>query len=131
MSGASTTKPRLRRLPVLGLSAHARFADNPDRFVQSSSLFTARDNGREFVTVEQIDFPAFIKALPCRVAILKMDIEGAEVPILERLLDTGLIERFDYVFAETHERVIPELVERTMALRARIASLHNINLDWI
>jgi FkbM family methyltransferase len=113
------------------LYRHAKFADNPNRFVQSSSLFTARDNGQEFVMVDQIDFPAFIQALSCRIAILKLDIEGAEVPILERLLDTGLIERFDYVFAETHERVIPALVERTMALRTRVASLRNINLDWI
>ncbi len=47
--------------------------------------------------------------------------EGAEVPILESLLDGGLIDRADWVFAETHERIIPGLAERTIALRRRVA----------
>jgi hypothetical protein len=62
-----------------------------------------------------------------------MDIEGAEVPILENLLDTGLIERIDWVFAETHQIVIPELADRTMALRQRVLQegWRNISLDWV
>ena len=64
------------------------FDENPDHFVASSSLFHSirRGNGTS-VPVRQIDFPAFLAALPHRVAILKMDIEGAEVPILEHLLE--------------------------------------------
>jgi FkbM family methyltransferase len=83
------------------LYRNANFAVDPDRFVVSSSLFSSTVNGQEAVVIDLIDFPAFISALPRRVAILKMDIEGAEVPIMERLLDTGLIGRIDYVFAET------------------------------
>ena len=82
--------------------------------------------------VDQIDLPAFIAALP-RVSLLKLDVEGSEVPILERLLDTGMASRIDCIFAETHERSVPELSARTVALRQRIAreNLLHVSLDWI
>jgi FkbM family methyltransferase len=110
------------------------FADDPDYHVQSASVFSSKSNTNPItMMVDQIDLPAFIDGLGRRVAVLKMDIEGAEVPILERLLDTGLIDRMDYVFAETHERMIPELVDRTAALRKRVTSegRRNISLDWV
>jgi Methyltransferase FkbM domain len=111
------------------------FAINPDRYVQASSLFAAKADvtSTNSIIVEQIDLIPFIAELPDRVALLKLDIEGSEVPILERLLATGVVSRVDCIFAETHERIIPELVIRTAALRQRIEreSLLHINLDWI
>ena len=111
------------------------FADDPDRHVQASTVYASKTDidPTNAIEVEQIDLAAFVAALPGRVALLKMDIEGAEVPILEKLLDTGLIARIECTFAETHERIIPELASRTLALRRRIAceGLQNINLDWI
>jgi FkbM family methyltransferase len=111
------------------------FAVNPDRYVQHSSLYASKADvtSTDSVIVEQIDLLSFIAALPQRVALLKLDIEGAEVPIIERLLDTGMVTRVDCIFAETHERIVPELVTRTIALRQRIAreNLLHINLDWI
>ncbi len=60
---------------------------------------------KNFVDVPQIDLFAFIAGLPERPALIKMDIEGAEWPILERVM-TG--ERpFDALFVETHERFNP------------------------
>jgi FkbM family methyltransferase len=110
------------------------FEKDPEFLSQSSSVYISKKNISDLnpFEVEQIDFVAFVQALPKRVAILKIDIEGAEVPVIERLLDTNAIERIDYVFAETHEKQIPELAERTVALRKRIAEERhgNINLDW-
>ena len=54
--------------------------------------------------VWQVDLVASIEARSKRVALLKLDIEGSEVPVLERLLDTRVIDKIDFVFAETHER---------------------------
>jgi len=111
------------------------FAVNPNHYVQASSLYASKADvaSTESIVVEQIDLLSFISALPHRVALLKLDIEGSEVPILERLLDTGIVSRVDCIFAETHERFVPELVTRTVALRQRIAreKLLHINLDWI
>src|SRR3546814_19120042 len=44
------------------------------------------------------------------VALLKMDIEGAEVAVLERLLERGLHDRVESAFVEVPDRKLPELV---------------------
>jgi FkbM family methyltransferase len=110
------------------------FADDPDRQVTASSVYASNTFvSPNSIEVEQIDLVGFIGSLPQGVAILKMDIEGAEVPVLERLLDTGLIYRIGYVFAETHAHIIPELAERTKVLRERIVAerLRHVTLDWV
>ena len=111
------------------------FESDPDYYVQASSLYASKSNvsAAGGVLVDQIDLPGFISALPRRVSILKLDIEGSEVPVLERLLDTGMASGIGCIFAETHESGIPELAARTEALRQRIARerLIHVNLDWI
>lgn len=110
------------------------FSEDPAFLSQSSSVYAAKRNvcDSDAVQVEQIDFVAFVRSLPKKVSILKIDIEGAEVPVIEQLLESNAIDRIDHLFAETHEKQIPELLERTVALRLRIAEevLSNINLDW-
>lgn len=110
------------------------FDTNPERLSQSSSVFSSKTNVdcSKSIAVEQIDLVEFIAALPQPVSVLKIDIEGAEVPVIEKLLETGVIDRVGHMFVETHEKKIPELAERTAALRVRIAenSLANVNLDW-
>lgn len=111
------------------------FDAEPDRLSQSSSVFADKlniDTGTAF-EVAQVDLAAFIEALPDRVRLLKIDIEGAEVPVLEALLDSGAINRVDKAFVETHETRIPSLVPRTEALRSRIAREcpQRVNLYWI
>jgi len=67
------------------------------------------------------------------VRLLKIDIEGAEVPLLEALLDHPALEKVDMIFCETHENRLPALAARTEALRKRVAGLARpkINLDWV
>jgi hypothetical protein len=47
-------------------------------------------------------------------------------------LDTGVVDKVGYVFVDTHEKEIPELAARTMALRDRITAEQrdNMNLNW-
>jgi FkbM family methyltransferase len=70
--------------------------------------------------VRCIDLDGFVRGLGKRVRALKLDIEGSEVPVLNRLLDTGTISLIDLVIAETHERLSPKLSVATEALRKRI-----------
>jgi FkbM family methyltransferase len=119
----------------LTLYRAGNFSLDPDKYVQATSAFASKrdvDPGNA-IEVDQIDFPAFVASLGAPIALLKIDIEGAEVPILESLLDTGVISRIRYTFAETHERTVPELADRIRALRERVAreGLRNVNLDWI
>lgn len=85
------------------------------------------------VEVETIDLAEFLQSLDTKVTVLKIDIEGAELEVVNRLLDTGAYDVAEQILVETHERKIPELAERTEALRKRIADLgltERINLEW-
>lgn len=65
------------------------------------------------------------------ISILKLDIEGSEVPILQSLLDSGLHQKVKFIFVETHERFSHKIAWQTAQLRARIkkGQLSHINLD--
>ena len=85
------------------------------------------------VDVESIDLAAFIENLGGRVRLVKMDIEGAEIAVLNRLIDSKAIESIDHIVVETHEKQMPELLEPTHALRAKIEANglgQKINLGW-
>jgi FkbM family methyltransferase len=93
-----------------------------------SSCYKVRET-----TVECIDLDAFIRSLGMRVRFLKLDIEGAEIAVLNRLLDTQTIDLIDLVAAETHETQMPPLREATEVLRRRIELMglqQKIRLDW-
>lgn len=123
---------------VLTLSTpepHAGF-DSLDTTVAASFNGEALQSPDYAVKVDQIqclDIDAFVRKLGKRVRLMKVDIEGAEIEVLNRLMDTGAIDLIDHVIVETHEVQMPHLVAPTRALRARIASLgltDKICLDW-
>ena len=65
------------------------------------------------------------------IGIVKIDAEGAEVPILESILgNKSLANRIGYIFAELHEALFPELSARYNALRDRCNALPHVNLNW-
>ncbi len=112
--------------------AHAQY-DRIDTTV-SASFFAASAVEVDSVEVECIDLAKFILALDRPVRLLKMDIEAAEIPVLNHLIDTGAIDRVDLALVETHQRFSPEIAEATEALRSRISQLglsEKIRLDWI
>jgi hypothetical protein len=90
------------------------------------------DQTTSCLRVSRIDLIKFLCAQPKNIRLLKLDIEGAEVPILEALLSTRAIKRIDKLFVETHDNKIPELSLRMKILRKQISQkkLTSINLDW-
>lgn len=82
------------------------------------------------VEVAVIDFPAFLEALPKRPSVVKIDIEGAEVELLEALRDRGLLTSMGVVFVETHEKQAPALRRRTFDLIVGAAAYPNVDFDW-
>ena len=89
------------------------------------------------IDVEVIDFPAFVKALlkkHKKIAFLKMDIEGAELDVLEAMETQGLFDKITLTVAETHEKKFKHLRPRFAALRATVGAKYpitKVNLDWI
>ncbi len=87
--------------------------------------------------VALIDFPAFLHARLAErdeIALVKLDIEGAELDILEAMDRASLFDRIRVLLAETHERKFLHLRPRFHALRQALAKRHDparVNLDWI
>lgn len=110
------------------------FDTNPELLSQSSSLFEDKRNisSERYFEVETIDVVDFVRSLGVPVRIFKIDVEGAEVPILEALLASDMMARIGKIFAETHENKIPQLKARTMKLRELVKRQwrDKINLDW-
>lgn len=115
------------------------FADNPDGASVKSTIL---DGGRRIdaanaVEVRLIDFPAWVRqqvAARGGIAFVKMDIEGAELEILEAMDRDRLFDGIRGLVAETHERKFPDLRPRYRALKAAIAEHEpsgKITLDWI
>ena len=67
-------------------------------------------NAENSVEVEVIDAVAFVRTLIAdhgRIAFLKMDIEGAELELMEHLLDTDLLSHVGLTVVETHRWLMP------------------------
>ena len=85
-----------------------------------------------FVDVETIDLDAFLDGLGGDVQVLKLDVEGAEIEILERLLESGRLAAIEHVLVEMHDRRIPGLEERGDKLRERLGApaYRHVRLFW-
>jgi FkbM family methyltransferase len=89
------------------------------------------------ISVPLVDLPRVIRELAARhgeVAFVKLDIEGAELALLERMLADDLFALVRLTVAETHERKFRDLAPRFAALREGIAARYpvtRVNLDWI
>jgi FkbM family methyltransferase len=117
----------------------ANFDANP---LGASVKSTILNGGRQIdegqaIDVPLVDFPSFLtEHLGSRseIAFVKMDIEGAELDILEAMDQGGLFAHVRVLVAETHERKFRELRPRYRALRECFAAKYDpdrVSLDWI
>ena len=112
------------------------FENNPFELSQSSSIIGGGHLDRKnSLQVRQLDFVSFLDELKSDVGVVKIDAEGAEVAILEALLDNpSVLRRIRYIFVELHERFFPELSWRYQNIRKRIELRGSCNpvidLNW-
>ena len=115
---------------------HKDFHDDPYKHSISSSLVSYKSNianSDQMIEVRSIDFVGYLLELNEDIGVIKMDIEGAEVDILEALLDTPkILSRIDYIFAETHERKLNDQIARVESLVDRTYHMTQpyFNLEW-
>lgn len=113
----------------------ARRGDNHSAYTVSSSLIEDKVNvipdGR--IEVETIDINSYILKLDKRVNILKMDVEGAEINILKKIIQNQTYKKIDLILVETHQNKIPGHKEKVADLKVKIRDLGitNIKLNWI
>lgn len=115
------------------------FGDNPEGASVKSTIL---DGGRRIdaenaIEVPLIDFPSWVvDQVKTRgeVAFIKMDIEGAELDILEKMDAEQLFQNVRCLVAETHERKFKDFRDRYKALRDKVSESYapgKVNLDWI
>lgn len=111
------------------------FDANPEgASVKSTILKGGRQiDGDSAIEVQALSFPDLLDEYG-PVAFVKMDIEGAELDILETMLARDLFGQVRTLVAETHERKFRDLRPRFHALRTAVSerfSPTHVNLDWI
>jgi len=116
----------------LGLYRHSDFERDPEKRSLASSLLSehAEVGGAPATEVEVVDFAAFVAGLEQPVTLLKIDIEGAEVALMEALLDHPASAQIGAIFVETHERALPGLAARTRKLKARTEGKTRPQVNW-
>ena len=65
--------------------------------------------------------------------LVKIDIEGAEIEVINHIIDTGTINKIRKLICEVHDKKYKFLSENTGLLRKKIKDLNldkKINLDW-
>lgn len=124
--------PEQSGLGKLFLHEHAEI----DQLMYSTGSSTNPDkenvNINNYIEVELIDLCKFIKDLGVPIKFLKIDIEGAEIELLNALIDQRLTEDIEHIFVETHEKKIPSLRAPLELLKEKIKDkkITNIDLTW-
>ena len=115
------------------LYLHEQAAEDPLEWSVGASLVADKGNvdPGSFVEVQTVDFDAFVAEVG-DTQLVKMDVEGAELPILRKLLRTGRIELIHHLLVELHDKQIPSLAAEADAVRAAVRErrLTGVRLDW-
>lgn len=116
------------------LYRYRKFDESNPYSTQGSSLLNYRSGkNKPFIEIKVINFIEYLKQQTDNISLLKMDIEGIEIDILNKIIDENLHKKIKFIFVETHERFSHSLGVETAKLKLRIKKLkiRNINLDWV
>lgn len=114
------------------LFLHENRDEDPLKASTGSSLVATKTNvsTENYVDVEVIRFSDFVASLG-DIKILKMDIEGHEIEVLNDMIETGAVHRIKQAFVELHDRKNPQLATETQRLRERIKGTGvRFDLSW-
>ncbi len=119
-------RAKLRRMPDMK-------ADLRNRSQHTTIVYTDdRFNGGETIEVEVAGiWDVLAEHRPA--SLIKMDIEGAEMDILEHVVSGADLPAFGKFFVETHEHLDPAALPRIRELRVLASQVtsHYINLYWV
>ena len=104
------------------LFLHAHPSSKSHNFTELGSLMANKPNVSAdfFEMVEEIDFAEFLLSLNCFVELIKIDVEGFEINLINHLLDKQALDNVGKIYVEMHDYGFKELVPLTKELKLRI-----------
>ncbi|MDF9795704.1 FkbM family methyltransferase [Catalinimonas alkaloidigena] len=104
-------------------------------FTVSSSIVKGKKNvsERNNIQVETINLIELIKNESSPISVLKLDVEGAEIALLQRIIEEELYKKIALILVETHENKIEAHVQPVQEMRKLIEKkeITNIKLNWV
>jgi len=104
-------------------------------YTVSSSIISNKKNidQEKSRQIHVIDLCAFISDLGRRVDLIKLDIEGAEIAVLKKMLEKETYKLFDEMYVETHEKKIPGHATEIAKIKEIMQqkNVRNIKLNWL
>jgi len=118
----------------LNFFSHKNQSEEPAYTVSSSIIINKKNIDREKKReIHVIDLCDFIVKLGKKINLIKLDIEGAEIAILKKILEKETYKLFDQMFVETHEKKIPGQTEEIEQIKLLMEKkrVSNIKLNWL
>jgi len=118
----------------LNFFSHKNQSEEPAYTVSSSIIINKKNIDKEKkCRIHVIDLCDFIAKLGKKINLIKLDIEGAEIAILKKILEKETYKLFDEMFVETHEKKIPGQTEEIEQIKLLMQKKHvsNIKLNWL
>lgn len=119
----------------LRLYLHQNYQLDPVGSAYASSILAQHPvtDQNHFVVAEIIDLTQFIDSLDRDIKLIKIDIEGAEFELLQKIVDKGQHKRVEKIVVENHEWLIEHLKPIAANFRKRMAeeNIQNIDLNWV
>lgn len=107
--------------------ATIRLADNASS-VFGSGEASARDAGTEEIRLR--DVAEVLQELGVTsIDLMKVNIEGGEYDLIERLIDTGLIRNIEHIQVQFHS-FVPDAKRRRDQIRQRLRETHYCSYDY-
>jgi len=104
-------------------------------FTVSSSIIAEKKNvdAKSAIEIEVINFIEFMRSLNRKIDLIKMDIEGGEIEILNKIISTDSQTLFKRMYVETHETKIHGQKEELEQIKKQFIEkgITNIKLNWI
>ena len=120
---------------TIQLYTHKESAGDEASFTVGSSIVAEKINvdPSKAQSIEVIDLVAFMQQQKRKIDLVKLDVEGAEIDILKKILATGSHTLFDRMYVETHETKIRSQIQDLATIKEEMKKkgITNIKLNWV
>jgi len=113
---------------ALGFGLHSRDENMTIHLAGNASSVFGEAGSGELIQLREV--AGVLRELSVtRIDLMKINIEGGEFDLLERLLQTRLIEAVTHLQVQFH-RFVPDAVDRRRRIREGLAATHQLTYDY-